>query len=239
MNFTNEIDPWALNREYKLSNVALVKRNHFNSGYDRDVFALKPTEIWEGKSGSWEGLDASGDLDEIVTYETSGSLEQTEPYDLETIFEFNIIIDLDFKNVQGGSITIQVSTSEDGTTFSAFANVDSATVYRAQYLKFKYLLVTSNANYGVEWYAGTIFINASVVKVDFGRDVLIAAGGTTILFRDDFTTPPRITGLSIVNGIVGVIEVVSKTATQMVLKVRDLSGVAIGTAEVDWEVKGG
>lgn len=233
-NFVQNVDPWAQNREYLLTNVGKVPRNDYNPDYARDVFVLQTTNQWDDT----QNIDAGLNIDDQAL-ETSGSIEQIIPVDLETIFEFKVVTDLSFFNVSGGSITVQISTSEDGVTYTAFANVDSAVNYRAKYVKFKYLLAGDGTNQ-IYFYEGTIFLNAAIVKVDFGRDVAIDAGGTAIVFRDDFTAIPRISSLAIKNGIVGVIEIVSGslTASGMTVKVRNLSGTAIGTAEIDWEVKG-
>jgi len=234
MNFVQQVDPWTRNREYKLTNIDTIQDNRFNVKYTRDVFVLKTTDTFPDEEGNaWDGLDMGA-----KGFETSGNIEQTIPIDLETIFEFNIIVDLDSDNVSGGSITVQISTSEDNITYTSFANIDPTTNYRARYVKFKYVFVSDGTNQ-VYFYGGTIFINAGQVIVDFGRDVDINAGGTVVTFRTDFTSTPRITGLSIKNGVLGVIEVTTISSTGMTVKVRNLGDTAyIGTAEIDWEVKG-
>lgn len=241
MSFAVEIDPWSLNREYKLDKVALEKQALFDGSYARDVFCLATADTWEDIEGSAEGWDkkeADGDLNFNKAFESSGSWEMIAPYDLVTIFEFKLVVSLLYKNVTGGTITVQVSTSEDGTTYSAFANVNAATNYRARYVKFKFILATSDTAHNIYWYASTIFINAAVTKTDFGRDLTISAGGTPVVFRGDFTAAPRITGLSIKNNIKGVVYAENVTASGMTIHVCDLSGTGIGTASIDWEVKG-
>jgi hypothetical protein len=240
MNFSNEIDPWALNREYKLNNVERAQMNLYSRYYTRDVFVLSTTERYPDFEGQgWDTLEAAGDLDFDKAVVSTGYIEQVEPYDIGSLFVFNIITDLLYNNVSGGNITVQVNTSEDGIAWSGFADIDSTKNYRARYLKFKYILATSDTSHQIFFYAGTIYVNAAIVKVDYGRDVAIAAGGTTIAFRDDFLTEPRITGLSIVNGIRGIIEVVSKDVSSMTIKIWDpVTASYIGTAEIDWEVKG-
>lgn len=241
MNFTFEIDPWNSNREYKLTNLALEKMNLFDLGYVRDVFALATTSTWESIAGSGKGWDqavSDGDLNENKTYQSSGSYEEVIPWDLGTIFEFKIIVALQYKNVTGGSITVQVSTSEDDITYSAFANVNGAANYRTRYLKFKFNLATSDTNHNIYFYSATIFINAATVKVDFGRDLRVSASGSHVNFRSDFTAVPRITGLSIKNGIIGFPVMNNMLASGADIFVYDKDGAAIGTADVDWEVKG-
>lgn len=242
MNFAVQLDPWnVVSREYNLSNVAIEQRNLYDPDYTRDVFALATSETWEEKSGGWDTLAAAGDLTGEGTYESSGYVEQPtdQAFDLGTIFEFNVVTDMDYQNVTGGSLTVQISYSEDGSSWSSFANVSSSTNYRARYVRFKYILATSDTSQNIYFYGGIIYINAANVKVDYGRDVAVDVGGTAITFRDDFTATPRITCLAIKNGILGICEVTTISSTGMTVKVRNLADTAyIGTAEIDWEVKG-
>lgn len=241
MNFALEIDPWAGAREYKLSGAAREKMNLFDKSYARDVFSLATATKWEDIEASTEGWDkkeTDGDLNENKLFEASGSYEEVTPWDLQTIFEFKIIVSAQYKNVTGGTLTVQVSTSEDGITYSAFANINASTNYRARYVKFKYILATSDTNHNIYWYSATIFINAATVKTDYGRDLLVGASGTAVNFRSDFTAAPRITGLAIKNNIIGIVYAENVTATGMTIHVVNTSGVGIGTGEVDWEVRG-
>lgn len=194
MNFVVQIDPWAQNREYLLTNVSRVPMNLFNANYNRDVFVLTTTSKWSDVDGqNWDGLDLGAKVPAA-----SGSLEQAtaDAVDLGTTFEFNLIVDALYKNVTGGSITVQISYSLDNVSWTAFANVDPSFNYRARYLRFKYLLASDGTNQ-LYFYAATIYVNAPNPKTDFGRDVAIDAGGTFIAFRDDFEATPRIAVLAI------------------------------------------
>ncbi len=241
MNFVVQINPWSLNREYKLANIAKEQMSLYSPDYARDVFSLVTTSTWEDKEAlgqGWEQLEASGDLDFNKLFTASGEIEQIIPYDLGTIFEFNILSDLRFENVSGGSLTLQISTSEDGVNYTAFANVNASTNYRARYLKFKSLLATSDSNNNIYFYSGTIFVNAPTVKVDYGRNLLVSASGTHVTFRGDFTAVPRVTSLNIVNGIKGRPYSNNVAMSGMDIYVADKDDVLIGTARIDWEVKG-
>ncbi len=223
------------------SQAAREKMNLFDKSYARDVFSLATATKWEDIEASTEGWDkkeTDGDLNENKLFEASGSYEEVTPWDLQTIFEFKIIVSAQYKNVTGGTLTVQVSTSEDGITYSAFANINASTNYRARYVKFKYILATSDTNHNIYWYSATIFINAATVKTDYGRDLLVGASGTAVNFRSDFTAAPRITGLAIKNNIIGIVYAENVTATGMTIHVVNTSGVGIGTGEVDWEVRG-
>ena len=58
-----------------------------------------------------------------------------------------------------------------------------------------------------------------------------------MLFGAGFSFPPRV-NTAIINGVKGIIILSNKTKDQMDARVYDLTGSAIGTAEIDWEAKG-
>lgn len=240
-NFVLDIDPWAQNREYKLTNIQRVQRNLFSRFYARDVFALATTKTFEsieaGGKG-WDQLEEDGDLDAEGVVESSGTIEQIDPIDLETIFEFNVLASFLYKNVSGGSLSLEIAYSEDNVTWNAFETVTASARYRARYIRFRYTLSTADTDHNVYFYAGTLTINAPEIKVDFGRDLAVAIGGSHIVFRNDFTLPPRVTGLNIVNGIKGRPFADNVDEDGMDVYVVDKDDSLIGTAEVDWEVKG-
>jgi len=239
LNFVVTLDPWAANREYKLTNIAREEKNLFNPSYARDVFSLTTSQTWEGEQATGKGWDqavAAGDLNFNNTFQTSGSIEQPDPWDLGFLFEFNVVVDMLFNNVAGGTLIVQIATSEDNVTWTSFANIDGSVNYRARYVKFKYLL-TSDGNNNLFFYAGTIFINAPNVLVAWGRDVVVPVAGVTINFGTNFSTTPRITSL-VVKNAAGIVEVQSISALGMTIKVKDLTNTYIGTAKVDWEVRG-
>lgn len=240
MNFINTFDLWSQNHEYKLSNLALVKRNDYDVDYVRNVFALMTQNTWESRElegKTWEQQETDLGLVLDGPVEASGYYEMVSAIDLSTIFEFKIFTDVDYLNLSGGSLTIQISISEDGITYSSFADISANMTYRARYIKFKFIIATTDANHNVYFYGCVIYINAPSVRMAWGKDVLIPVGGKTILFGAGFSFTPRIAAV-ITNGIKGVISVDNKTVDQMDVKVYDLAGSAIGTAEIDWEAKG-
>ena len=240
MNFAVTLDLWKVRDKYILSDVVQEQRAIYDPDYTRAVFALASDQNWADLEGqSWDSIEAAGSMDEERPYKASGTMEQPADYafDLGTIFEFNIVTDLDYLNVAGGSIAVQIWTSDDGTTWGAFATVSASTNYRARYIRFKYTLSTSDTNHNIYLYAGTIYVNAANVKVDYGRDVAIDAGGTYIKFRDDLTASPRPTSIIITSGTAIAYQIVSISAAGMTVKLIDISGSYV-TGEISWEVKG-
>ena len=240
MNFINDFDLWSQDLKYRLSNLELVYRNDFILDYVRPALCLRTDLSWEDREAqglTWEAQESGGGLALNGTTKTSGFFEMISPIDLLTVFEFKIVVDADFMNVSGASLEVQVSYSSDGITYISFAPIDAFTTYTGRYVKFKFVLSTTNANYHVYFYGCRLYINAPVARVAWFRDVTIPATGKTILFGTGFNYPPRVS-VTIINGIVGMPIVANKTTSQCDIKVYDRNGTAIGTAEVDIDVKG-
>lgn len=242
MNFIQNFDLWSRPFDYKLSaDLAYEYRNLFNSNYVRKVLALKTATTWEEREAevqTWEYQEANSGLLLDDTYVTSEeTFEMPLPIDLGTIFEFKVIVDADYLNVANGSLAVQISHSDDGAAYTAWADVSASVLYRAQYVKYRFKLQTTNASYNIWFYGCTIYMNAPVTKIAWGRDIAIPVGGKTILFGAGFTYPPRVS-VTVVNGVVGFPVVANKTKDQCDIKVYDAAGSAIGTAEIDFDARG-
>ena len=240
MNFINDFDLWSQDLRYRLSNLELVYTNDYAREYVRPALCLKTAVSWEDREAqglTWEAQEAGGGLALNGATVSSGYFEMIEAIDLLTVFEFKIVIDADFRNVSGASLEVQVSYSSDGITFTPFAAIDAFTTYTGRFLKFKFVLSTTDASQPVYFYGCRLYINAPVARLAWFRDVSIPVTGKTILFGTGFNYPPRVT-VTIVNGIIGMPIVANKTTTQCDVKVYDRNGAAVGTAEVDIDVKG-
>lgn len=239
MNFLTQFDLWSKDMRYILGNMSLIPTNKFNPDYDRPTLCLNTQQLWEELESSfatWELAEASGiNLNSAV--EVSGSYEEITPVDLQIIFEFKVVADINYDNVAGGSIEIQISTSEDGVTYSAFAEIDALATYRARYVKFKLVVTTSDTSHHIYIHSATIFLTAPVTKVAWLKDVLIPDTGKAIIWGADFSLPPRVT-VQVVNGIVGFPVVDNKTADGCTVYVYNATGSPISTAEVDIDAKG-
>ena len=240
MNFINDFDLWSQDLKYRLSNLELVYTNDYAQGYVRPALCLKTDLSWEDREAqglTWEAQEAGGGLAFNGLTKTSGYFEMIDAIDLLTVFEFKVIIDADFKNVAGGALEVQVSFSSDGISYSLFTAIDAFTTYTGRYIKFKFVLSTLNASHHVYFFGCRLYINAPVTRQSWFRDITIPVIGKTILFGTGFNYPPRVS-VTIVNGIIGMPIVSNKTTMQCDIKVYDRNGAAIGTAEVDVDVKG-
>lgn len=151
-----QIDLWALNREYKLTNVDRIQANYFDSEYCRDVFVLNTADTWaEAEGEDWDGFDLSD-----RTVEASGSIEYMKSFDLGLKSKYLFSPSAMFKNIAGGSVTAQISTSDDDITFSAFADIDPDLEYSTRYVKFKFLIATTDTDEQVGLYSEIIGIDS-------------------------------------------------------------------------------
>ncbi|MFA4991381.1 MAG: hypothetical protein WC569_02255 [Candidatus Omnitrophota bacterium] len=240
MNFINTEDIWCRNLEYILNNVSIVKTNYYDSGYVRKAIALTTADTWEDReaeSQTWEYQEANAGLELDSTCQTSGYIQPNEVIDLGELYEFKLVVDASYKNSAGGTLTVYISYSEDGITYSAFIEVTADTLCLARYIKFKFVLETSDDSSNVYFYGCIIYINAPTLKKAWGKDVAIPIGGKVLIFDAGFTIPPRVKP-SIVNGTVGVVIIDNKTKDQCEANVYNLAGAAIDTAEIDWEAEG-
>lgn len=240
MNFINDFDLWSQDLQYKLNNLELVYTNDFDRGYARPALCLKTDVSWEqreAESLTWEEQEAGGGLALNGSTKTSGFFEMIEPIDLLTVFEFKVIIDAGFRNAAGGSLEVQISVSSDGESFTAFETISASTTYTARFVKFKFIIATTETAHHFYFYNCRLYINAPVTKLSWFRDVAIPVGGKTIIFGTGFNYPPRVS-VTIVNGVIGMPIVSNKTTTQCDINVYDRYGAGIGTAEVDVDAKG-
>jgi hypothetical protein len=235
MNFLNTFDRWSVPLDYILSNLEQVCVNHHNAGYVRPCLAIKTANTWEdleAEGETWEKQESDGDLLLNGPVEASGYCEMVRPYDLGVTFTFKIILDASLINVTGGTVTVQISTSEDGIAYSAFADIDAATFYRARYVKFKIILAAADINYNVFLYDLFILFSAPAVKKAWFQDVAIPITGKKLTFGVGFTAKPRLSA-AIVNGVVGQVVFDNKTPDNVDAMVYDYTGSPIGTAEID------
>lgn len=240
MNFINDFDLWSQDLQYRLNNLELVYTNDFERGYARPALCLKTDVSWEEREAeglTWEEQEAGSGLTLNGPTKTTGYFEMISPIDLLTVFEFKVIIDADFRNAAGGSLEVQISVSSDGVSFTAFETISASATYTARFIKFKFVIATTESSHHFYFYSCRLYINAPVTRLSWFRDVAIPVDGKTIIFGTGFNYPPRVT-VTIVNGIVGMPIVSNKTTTQCDIKVYNPQGAAIGTAEVDIDAKG-
>ena len=231
--FMQIFDLWSIPLDWKLTNINLEMRNLHNAGFNRACLALSTADKWEDKDGT---STDSIILDDV--FESAGEFEMMKSYDIGFKISFNVIVDADYVATDNCTLTIQISTSDDDITYSAFADIDANTLYEGRYVKYKVKIDTIDTDYNLILYDLSLLLNSSNLRTERGQDIAIPVEGKTITFTSGFVTPPLLKALNIVNGIVGLAVVDNKTKDSMLIMVYDLNGDPIGTAEVDYEVVG-
>ncbi len=243
-NFVLELDMFSKNRIHnsQLSNMQLVSSTLYDNTYSRKAIALitDPTwEVTEAEGKTWEQQEFEGGLDMDQNFETSGTTRMlfTDKFDLETIFEFEVVPDVDYNDAENGTVTTKINISEDGVTWGGWEDLDTTAQYRARYVIFGFDVTSSDSTKPVTIYAATMFINVPTSLVDWGADVAVPLVGKTVSFGQNFTVPPRLI-ITITNGVLGIVQVNTKTADEFNVQCFDKDGSGIDTAEIDWEARG-
>ncbi len=237
--FEATFDFWGHINNLLTTNLSKVFRPDYSKSYTRPVLAFITADTWEdieSLSKTWEQLETDGDLVCDDTFETSGSAEMVESIDLGTKAGFKVVADPDYIS-NGQTLTIQISYLQDDGNYSTFANLNTDTVYYARHFKFKLLFGSSDSTKNIYLYGLKIYFEALDILRTYGRDISISSSGETISYGADYSTPPIVTA-NIINGVTGIVIINNKTTSQFEIQVFNLSGTAIGTAEIDWFASG-
>lgn len=243
-NIVNTLDLFAGNR---MENATLTDLDYvwsvlYDSTYARKAYALKTSKTWEdveGEAMTWENAQTAGSLNMDSAFVSVGSLRMltATPFDLGAIFEFNVVMDIDYADSENGTIVTLINYSEDNVTWSDWETLSASTQYRARYVAFGFNVSSTDTGEPVIIYGATAQINAPTVYVDYGGDLAVATGGTSVVFGQPFTETPRVR-CQVINGAIGFPVVTAKSTTGFTVKVYNVSGSAIDTAEIDWEARG-
>jgi predicted phage tail protein/sulfur carrier protein ThiS len=187
-----------------------------------------------------EGYYAMAEQVNLGTVQTSRCAAQVEYNAVNTsslfdsILDFNAIASFDGESVAGVGVQPQIRTSLDGLTWSDWQPFVAGD-YTAQVLQFRLMLTT------------TVITNIPVVssfavsvdmpdRAELGQGVSVAAGGTTVNFRQPYMVPPiiRTTIQSATSGDTE--KITSVTTTGFTVQILNAgSGVA---RTVDWQAVG-
>ena len=235
-----EYDFWQEDFEFgRSADLAIEFANDYASTYNRRTLSLNTSRTWEdiealGKG--WAELIEDSDFtinsDFVTTaqYYTMGA-----PIEFTREYTFNVIQDLDYENVANGAVTLEISTSLDGITYSAFATVTSE-AYAARYVKYRIKLQSSNSEYDIRLYAATVIHDTPELKVAGRDDIEIDAAGEWVNYGIEFTIKPRVNA-TVVNGVRAYPVITTKTLSDFFVTCYDSDAVGI-VAEIDFRAEG-
>ena len=143
------------------SDIEKVPTNDFATDYNRIALEPKTTSTWaemQQSISTWNALQASGLVFGRPTFVTTQESYITDVIDLGSIITGTFFLDYqNYSQTNDGTISIQISTSMDGITYSAFAGyIDSE--YTARYVKFKFLIQALDASAFIRLVAATFYV---------------------------------------------------------------------------------
>jgi hypothetical protein len=158
-----------------------IPTNDYDARYNR--IALQPrTELTWGErkaaGGTWAQLQASSFVFGEESYVTTEQSWITQPIDLGAVFVADVIIDMyAFSSSNLGFVSIQIATSTDGITYSAFKTYTSGQ-YNARYIKFKFLIQATDPETRVRLAGVSVIIDVPDRYQRFTNQPVTALGTT-------------------------------------------------------------
>lgn len=141
----------------------------------------------------------------------------------------------DGKTVQNSNTILQISTSDDNTTFSAFQNFTTGE-FSGRYFKFKVLF--TSADQDSRTLVNTLSVTASLKeKLESGADIVSGTGGKTITYSSAFRLNPAIiiSGQNMATG--DFFTITNKSTTAFTIEFFNSSGTSINRT-FDFQAKG-
>ena len=141
----------------------------------------------------------------------------------------------DGKTVQNSNTILQISTSDDNVTFSAFQNFTTGE-FSGRYFKFKALF--TSADQDSRTLVNTLSVTASLKeKLESGADVVSGTGGKTITYSSAFRLNPAIiiSGQNMATG--DFFTITNKSTTAFTIEFFNSSGTSINRT-FDFQAKG-
>ncbi len=141
----------------------------------------------------------------------------------------------DGKTVQNSNTILQISTSDDNVTFSAFQNFTTGE-FSGRYFKFKALF--TSADQDSRTLVNTLSVTASLKeKLESGADIVSGTGGKTITYSSAFRLNPAIiiSGQNMATG--DFFTITNKSTTAFTIEFFNSSGTSINRT-FDFQAKG-
>jgi hypothetical protein len=141
----------------------------------------------------------------------------------------------DGKTVQNSNTILQISTSDDNVTFSAFQNFTTGE-FSGRYFKFKALF--TSADQDSRTLVNTLSVTASLKeKLESGADIVSGTGGKTVTYSSAFRLNPAIiiSGQNMATG--DFFTITNKSTTAFTIEFFNSSGTSINRT-FDFQAKG-
>ncbi|MBI4227668.1 MAG: hypothetical protein HY600_05320 [Candidatus Omnitrophica bacterium] len=222
-----------------LSGEAMVKyTTSYSSAYYRQALGLRSATRWATKTGTWAQAQSAGDKLNTPIASLAGAY-LSRVIDIGAVMNIQVTVNLKVANVAGGSLLIEIRTSNDNMAWSAYQNF-SPGQYSGRYFQFRLTFSTTNSSYDVEIYDFEAVFDADDL-IQSGAGVSVPAGGATVAFPVAFNASPGLIAIvvaSVGSSLIPEIVSGSKTKTSFQVKLKDPSTLTYVTGTVDWYAKG-
>ena len=168
-------------------------------------------------------------VEDVANYIDAGRPDSTTLIDSGTPDPF------DGKTVQNSNTILQIATSDDNVTFSAFQNFTTGE-FSGRYFKFKALF--TSADQDSRTLVNTLSVTASLKeKLESGADIVSGTGGKTITYSSAFRLNPAIiiSGQNMATG--DFFTITNKSTTAFTIEFFNSSGTSINRT-FDFQAKG-
>lgn len=209
----------------------------YSASYFRRAIGLRTDPRWTTKPGTWAQAQTAGDIFG-QPFSTANGVYESQVIDIGAVMSVNIVLNLKIANVDGGILTVEISASDDGISFSPYI-IFTAGQYAGRYFKFRLTFKTTNTTYDVEIYDFEAVFDVPDM-IQSGANVSVAAGGTVVAFPIAFNADPSQIAVVVTSiGSPYVPEIVSgsKTKTQFQVKLRNPDTQTYVAGVADWYAK--
>jgi len=171
----------------------------------------------------------------VQTIENVAEYIDTGRPDSSTLIDDGTPDPFDGRTAQNSNTTLQISTSDDNVTFSAYQNFTTGE-FEGRYFKFRALL--TSADQDSRTLVNTLSVTASLPeRTESGADISSGTGGKTITFNNAFRLNPAITisGQNMATG--DYFTITSKSTSAFTIEFFDSSNISVNRT-FDYQAKG-
>lgn len=182
IEFSNTIAPYVAPSPTTYPNIDLVPTNDFNPAYNRVTLQPMTSPTWKSLQDSgitYQALQASSFVFGEENFITDQETYITKPIDIGSIVTGSFIVDLrTFSSSNLGFVSVQISTSTDGITYSNFQTF-VAGQYTARYVKLKFLIQATDSSTKVRIISAILTVDVPDIDQSLLNQA-ISSLGTTI-----------------------------------------------------------
>lgn len=210
------------------SNLDRIITNDYDPTYNRITFQPLTDQTWRQRQtagGTWAALQASAFRWGQENFVTSQESYTTSVIDLGAVFNASYILDIQtYSSSNLGFVSVQIATSTDGITFTAFKPFVAGN-QNTRYVKFQFLIQATAASTKVRIVSAILTVDMPDKNERFLNQT-IGAGGSTITLTQNFISVKSIVVTTVgTSALTPRIDDQSNLPISFIIKMFDTSGV--------------